>query len=161
MSKMNLPVIFKPGGKDHGTRHKFHLFKLHANENLNEWDAWSVFVTTDIPVSQHLLQDTLSQSEMSRTRDVLNRMNPQFLSTTSVVDFFCATCEAKCFASEQTLAFAGRYDEFQICSRNQSMKKKRDAKKHTIRSHDPTLKLTCAALSPINGECLDRRGQTP
>ena len=79
--------------------------------------AWSVFVTTDIPVSQHLLQDTLSQSEMSGIRDVLNRMNPhlsQFLSTTSVVDFFCTTCEAKCFANEQTLVFAGRYEEFKL-----------------------------------------------
>ena len=111
MSKMSLPVIFKPGQK---TRNKFHIFFLHANENLNAWDAWSVFVTTNIPVSQHLLQDTLSQSGMSGIRDALNRMNPQFLSTTSVADFFCTTCEAKCFANEQALVFTGRYEEFKF-----------------------------------------------
>ena len=110
LSKMKLPVLFHP---DHSNkvRNEFHIFKLHANEILEEWDALSAFVTTDIPVSQHLLEDILRESEVSGIHDALIRMNPQFLSATSVVNFFCTTCEAKCFANEQALVFAGRYEE--------------------------------------------------
>ena len=115
LCKMKLPVLFHPGRKNEA-RHKFHIYKLHANENLEERDAWSAFVTTGIPVSQHLLQDTLREYEVSGIQDALMRMNPHFLSATSVVKFFCTTCEVRCFANEQALIFAGAYKDFKFAA---------------------------------------------
>ena len=115
LCKMKLPVLFHPGHNKE-VRNKFHVYKLDANEDLDEWDAWSAFVTTDHPASQHLLQDTLREYEVSGIQDALMRMNPHFLSATSVVNFFCSTCEVRCFASEQALIFAGGYEELKFAA---------------------------------------------
>ena len=113
LSKMRLPVLFHPDRTDK-VQQKFHIVRLDANDDLDEWDAWSAFVTTGVAASQHLLEDTLRECELKGVESALLDMNPNFVSARSVVDFFCNTCQGKCFANEQALVLAGKYQEFKF-----------------------------------------------